>query len=190
MKDPYECLPSLREIERYFGPGQQETVSQFYRDTRRGVLINCWHINDYESAAMWKLYLKSEEGVAIQSTFATLRDSFTPADAPVYIGQVEYLDAERETGKFGNAFYSFLRKRRNFEHEHELRALLFGDPAYFEVPKGVYVSVDVQRLIKKVFVSPVADDWFHDVVRSVAGKYGVEESRVVQSDLYRLTYPS
>ena len=37
--------------------------------------INCWHMNDHESAAMWKLYLKSNEGIAVQSTYETLRDS-------------------------------------------------------------------------------------------------------------------
>jgi hypothetical protein len=31
--------------------------------------INCWHMNEHESAAMWKLYLKSNEGISIQSTY-------------------------------------------------------------------------------------------------------------------------
>ena len=34
--------------------------------------VNCWHINEHESAAMWDLYLKSNEGIAIQSTYQKL----------------------------------------------------------------------------------------------------------------------
>jgi hypothetical protein len=38
--------------------------------------INCWHENEYESAAMWKLYSDQEKGIAIQSTFKNLKDCF------------------------------------------------------------------------------------------------------------------
>ena len=34
---------------------------------RKWTFVNCWHVNEDESAAMWKLYLKSNEGVAIQT---------------------------------------------------------------------------------------------------------------------------
>jgi hypothetical protein len=39
----------------------------------RFLAINCWHMNDHESAAMWKLYLKSNEGIAVQSSYKSLR---------------------------------------------------------------------------------------------------------------------
>jgi hypothetical protein len=37
--------------------------------------INCWHTNEHESAAMWKLCLKSDEEIAVQSTYEKVRDS-------------------------------------------------------------------------------------------------------------------
>jgi hypothetical protein len=36
--------------------------------TERSIYVNCWHMNEGESAAMWKLYLSAREGVAVQST--------------------------------------------------------------------------------------------------------------------------
>ena len=42
------------------------------KKNREEFAINCWHLNDHESAAMWKLYLKSNEGIVIQSTFTNL----------------------------------------------------------------------------------------------------------------------
>jgi hypothetical protein len=40
------------------------------------ILINGWHYNEYESAAMWDLYSQANAGIAIQSTYRKLRDSF------------------------------------------------------------------------------------------------------------------
>ena len=31
--------------------------------------INCWHKSDHESAALWKLYMRSEQGIAVKSRF-------------------------------------------------------------------------------------------------------------------------
>jgi hypothetical protein len=40
---------------------------------RDRVLVNCWHANEHESATMWRIYLKSDEGVAIQATVERLK---------------------------------------------------------------------------------------------------------------------
>ena len=40
------------------------------------ITINCWHLNDYESAAMWKLYGGVNKGIAIQSTFDRMIKAF------------------------------------------------------------------------------------------------------------------
>ena len=37
------------------------------------MLINCWHINQCESSAMWKLYSQCNEAIAIQTTFGNLK---------------------------------------------------------------------------------------------------------------------
>src|SRR5689334_9560498 len=38
------------------------------RASRAFTFINCWHTNDRESDAMWKVYSLASDGVAIQST--------------------------------------------------------------------------------------------------------------------------
>ena len=37
--------------------------------SKKWMVVNSWHINEYESAAMWKLHSRDGEGIAIQSTF-------------------------------------------------------------------------------------------------------------------------
>jgi hypothetical protein len=54
--------------------------------------VSCWHCNDGESAAMWDLYATRDSGIAIQSTFERLCDSFSHAAEPQLIGLVRYTD--------------------------------------------------------------------------------------------------
>src|SRR6266481_4101105 len=46
--------------------------------------LNCWHVNEYESDAMWKLYTQGSQAVAIQSTFKKLTQSFEPDSPDVF----------------------------------------------------------------------------------------------------------
>jgi hypothetical protein len=43
---------------------------------RKTCVVNCWHMNENESDAMWGLYATRQAGIAIKSTFKRLRDSF------------------------------------------------------------------------------------------------------------------
>jgi hypothetical protein len=52
-----------------------------YEKFRQHRCVNCWHLNDYESAAMWELYSKAD-GVAIRSSLSRLLQSF-PETVPV-----------------------------------------------------------------------------------------------------------
>jgi len=56
---------------------------------------NSWHMNDGESDAMWKLYLKGSQGIAIQSTVERIQSSFqNTVTHPAYMALVEYIDYE------------------------------------------------------------------------------------------------
>lgn len=169
----------------------QRQLTSFSKEIRRFTIMNCWHMNDYESAAMWKLYLKTDEGVAIQSTFKRLTESFlNHAEHDVHIGTVKYIDYETEWLPEGSAFYPFLHKRKSFEHERELRAIIQKFPTkgdeidltqeIFDI--GAYINVDLYTLIEKIFVSPTAPKWFNDVVKSIVNKYNLEKE-VIQSSL-------
>jgi hypothetical protein len=57
-------------------PNTKLSQMEIYDRFRKIVNISSWHINENESAAMWEICLQSNEGVAIQSTFKRLKDSF------------------------------------------------------------------------------------------------------------------
>jgi len=207
MPDPFEGSYSketvrLRPVRHRGIPKEAlDKMAVFSREIRRFTLLNCWHISENESAAMWKLYLKTDEGVAIRSTFRRLADSLRVcAEHTVYVGKVKYIDYETEWLPEGNSFYPFLHKRRSFEHERELRAVI-QEPPFVEMGRvpdsridltqptpdaGAYVSIDVDLLVERVFVSPTAPAWFHELVSSVVRKYGLDKEvkRWVSKKLY------
>lgn len=159
----------------------QYTSRQSLRDVQKWIFLNCWHINEYESAAMWKLYLQSNEGIAIQSTFKRLAESFKNVDHEVNIGIVRYIDYKKDWVPYGNMFYPFLHKRKSYEHEHELRAADLDVDQPDDID-GKYISVDIDCLIEKIFVSPTSQRWFYTLVKSIVARYALGKDPVM-SDL-------
>jgi hypothetical protein len=150
---------------------------------RKSVFVNSWHMNKHESVAMWKLYLKTNEGIAIQSTYSGLKESFrvNPKDE-VHIGQVEYIDYDRDFVWKRGFFVPFLHKRKSFEHERELRCVVHNVDIARAVhmgkepdEKGIYVTVDLDVLIDKVYVAPGAPEWFCRLVTSIVPRYGLKK---------------
>lgn len=185
-----------------------ELPEQFYSGVapkmRRYVALNCWHQNAYESAAMWKLYLKSDEGIAIQSTYSRLEDSFLPQRDDIYCGVVNYIDYEKEWIPEGCLQYPFLHKRKSFIHEQELRCMILkfppatpaitpAEPGILDfqtetISEGIKVPVDLSRLISLIYVAPSSPCWFTELVKSVALRYGIDvpvkDSSIDDSPIY------
>ena len=205
LGDPFEGSYSkvneaLRPIfvQRVFGDkeipeGTLEHMADGIERTRRSILINCWHQSTYESAAMWRLYARQEDGIAIKTDFNSFKDSFT-CDQSIYIGSVSYVDYKTDFIPEGNNFTRYLHKRKSFEHEHEVRAISSRFPSpdsddvsmqlYHDRISGAYYEVDLSLLIKKVIVSPFAPDWFLELVKSVTARYNFRFSviRSTQAD--------
>jgi hypothetical protein len=82
MNDPYEgAIPKghlqgrLNELASL--QGRLPTAEEIYREAhthRDYIYISRWHASEGESAAMWKLYAKSNDAVAIKTTFGRLRE--------------------------------------------------------------------------------------------------------------------
>ncbi len=58
----------------------EEFVSRLQRERVRATAINCWHMADHESMAMWKLYSPDGRGVAIRSSVDRLLKCFPDGD--------------------------------------------------------------------------------------------------------------
>ena len=170
-----------RKLKEYDTKMRKES-SRRNKAQRKKVFVNSWHLNEFESAAMWKLYLKSDEGIAIQSTYRRLSDCFA-SDMKVHVGMVRYVNYNAQY-PFNVAGFPYICKRKSFEHEKELRAIVIKQQSDFipngtsnvkvsgaKIPDGLEVPVSLDRLVEKVYVSPTAEKWFEELVGSVMGKY-------------------
>jgi hypothetical protein len=184
------------------------TVGPKVRAEIRNGIVSCWHMNEVESMAMWRLYLTGSEGVAVRSTFDRFVSSFPPFDGQdkglnddgterelrVRVGTVHYVDYD---GVTPDDVPRILLKRRSFEHEREIRAVAM-DRSWGNSPRfgpddepltrfangGDHVPVDLAKLISDVYVVPEAQGWFAELVKSVVRRYGFDFP-VHQSDLDR-----
>ena len=173
------------EVREYFAKCQRE-MWETNQEHPKFMAISCWHMNQHESAAMWKLYLKNcQEGIALQTTYRKLQESLTNSQERILLGLVRYIDYETEGFDDNYLLDPFIHKRKNFEHENEVRAIVVKGNASAE---GVKIRVDLERLIERIYVSPSAPRWFAELTSSVANKYGysflVEPSRLDESPLF------
>ena len=157
-----------------------QNFADFAKESRRFTTINCWHEANHESAAMWRLYSREQDGIAIKTDFKSLSKSFTCSDN-IFIGKVNCVDYETTFIPEGNAFSPYLHKRQSFEHEREVRAITLNLPerdgpidlSQEVSAMGTYYAVDLSLLVQEVTVAPYADDWFMRLVQSVVSRYGL-----------------
>ncbi len=181
MKESFETYIENSKIENHAGFDKiRETFINSSKLFKRTIFINSWHMNNTESIAMWKLYAELNKGVALKTTFERLRNCFNKCNDNVYIGTVRYIDYNIEIQDFRNVFSPFLTKRKSFEHEKELRAIIqrlritkSGKINLRHIPNemGIYVKVDINKLIESIYIAPQSQVWFKDVVSSIIKKY-------------------
>lgn len=158
-----------------------EQQAKMFREMVPKYLVNCWHMNEHELAAMWKLYSTSNEAVCIRSTYRRLRQCLPMF---VYIGEVKYINYDAEYFGAYQALNYIMHKRSSYAHERELRAVIWemdrskGTETYHAqmTAAGLAVPVDLPSLIDLVYVSPAAATWFADVVKAMTQKCGFEFS--------------
>lgn len=186
------CLDFLREAIRTVPGATQEMLAPDHIEKesqrlltelnqsgswqRQHKFISCWHCNPYESEAMWKLYsVNTRNAVAVQTTASHLYDALD-RNPRIEIGKVKYIDYNNRFSSInGSCWY----KRKSFEHEREVRAIVTN---YDTFSKGLLIPVDLTALIDCLFISPYAPKWFEEVVRSVVEKYEINIP-VVYSDM-------
>jgi hypothetical protein len=141
--------------------------------------INCWHINEYESDAMWKVYSQSGQGIAIESTIDKLTASLSKKKG-LTIDEVRYMDFETDPIDKGHKNYGLFIKRKSFSYENELRAVVLLDTP----GEGALVKCNLDELISHIHVSPYLEPYYYNAIKNlVHGKYKTLNKSVIASRL-------
>jgi hypothetical protein len=172
--DPFEGSLPQRTFEHYkrllgYDDAEMRRIQDSYRDT---YCVSCWHWNEGESLAMWKLYSQIGNGIAVQTTIESFKHSFGDTKEAVFAGKVIYIDYDSEDFyedepnpyPFVNGFVPFIHKRAGYSHEREYRAILDNPNRDASFALGQPVHVRIDSLIHKVVVAPSTPQWIADLV--------------------------
>ena len=131
LGDPFEgsissATPPLFAGEFKVGSSiAQRTID--LRQIVRLARVSCWHMGEFESEAMWRLYTRERDGVAIKTVFARLKEALV-GEEDVNVSRVWYRDYRTESIPFENALFPLFHKRVSFQHEPGGPRLVFGEP--------------------------------------------------------------
>lgn len=184
FEDQYEGTfsePTFEEIRKI--AENNPKFLDYYKSHREKIAISSWHINEYESFAMWQIFTKNNEGLAIQSTVGRLKEALKPERrTEQYIGEVNYIDYKKEHIPFNDTFFPFLFKRKSFQYEREVRIISDVSQNNIELNDGLKIDVDIQQLIEKIYIHPKSENWYKNLVIQLMEQLGFNFS-IEKSDL-------
>jgi hypothetical protein len=155
----------------------------FYKTHREKVVVSSWHINEYESFAMWQIFTQNSEGLAIQSTVGRLQKALLPEqNFKQYIGEVNYIDYKKEYIPFDDMFFPFLFKRKSFQYEGEVRIISDISETNIKINDGLKIDININELIEKIYIHPKSENWYKNLVIQLVKQLGFD-FEIEKSDL-------
>jgi hypothetical protein len=147
----------------------EERSARIIKLWRRKTFINCWSTSEHESHALWRIYCRSVEGVALQTTLAKLSDSV----AGLSVLRVTY-EGPGRTRRTPTIDDLVTKKRPMFAYEREVRIVRseIGDEVMpDEKILGLPLAWEAERHLKSIRVHPEADFSFFETVAAVIEQY-------------------
>lgn len=180
---PKKDLEYWNNLQGFNVPSQTESLK------RTKIASSCWIGSKYESAAMWRLYAPGEEGIAITTTYGKLQTELTDAYTENYldilsVSKVKYIDHVNDglisrlkpNENLPNTLWPFMLKNMSYKHEKEVRALLVANLQDNKaiIPKhGIDISINTNRLIDKIIINPLCEDWLSESITGLLKKYDI-----------------
>jgi hypothetical protein len=184
FEDQYEGTfsePTYEEIKKLAIDNPE--FLNYYKTHREKVVVSSWHINEYESFAMWQIFTQNSEGLAIQSTLGRLQKALLPEqNFKQYIGEVNYIDYKKEYIPFDDMFFPFLFKRKSFQYEGEVRIISDISETNIKINDGLKIDININELIEKIYIHPKSENWYKNLVIQLVKQLGFD-FEIEKSDL-------
>jgi hypothetical protein len=205
----FSSVAKLREVDPLEGTlndAQWKNLQSFYQGTvdpgrtgiegylkaqqkiRNTMYVSCWRSGEKESLAMWDLYGKGNGIVAIKSSVGLLKNELAACNGPVRIAQVSYDWSSPQWS--ANPFHLNARKDESYDHEAEVRALIWwkecknwGSLIKRRSTSGLSLQIDIHKLITEVIVGPREPSWIAKLVKKVMEKYNLSQPLTVSNKL-------
>jgi len=161
---PPTTLP-LADVKPETAMQRSERIIRMWR---RQTFVSSWSSSEHESHALWRIYCRSAEGVAVQTTLARLRESV--GDLRVYRVTYETPGSRKQTPTLPDLV---AKKRPMFAYEQEVRVVLStdggADPDHEALGHGL--EWDPEKTVEWIRVHPEADYSFMETVTAAVELY-------------------
>jgi hypothetical protein len=174
FEDKYEGSMTLLDMGSINGTDLEVELRRMYdapNAWRAYTAVNCWHINEHQSRAMWSLYIPDNQGIAIQSTVDRLAKSFE--DLTQFgnhrSGSVSYSSlTDLQLGaNFSSSELVFFRKRPEYAYEQEYRVIILSkDLNKIHLNGGLFVPVNLKTLIELIYIAPNEPNWKKEYIQN------------------------
>lgn len=181
-----ELLKMQEKVEAHI-----PTMKALFKNIAACLMVNCWSKSKHESEGMWGLY--SRGGVAIRTSVGAIMSALDDEQSRViHVGAVKYIDFADKSLKPSDSVTEDgqligMIKRIAYAHENEVRMYITRDRELgsleLQEPAPTRVSVNVEKLLEAVVISPFADEAIERSVRTICRWGGVDESIVSKSNL-------
>jgi hypothetical protein len=160
---------------------QHGDPTEWERKNRERTYLGCWSLGAKDNMALWKLYGRTNESVAITTTVESM-SKVAPQWArygKVSIKKIRYIDHD---GRLPDGVYAFDDGVFGFKHlayafEKEVRIVMTcpTSEVALDMQPALRVPIDVNTFLRSIVVAPEAGDWFFNLVEEIAKKYGVSK---------------
>jgi hypothetical protein len=172
----------------------------------------CWTLNIEETDALWRIYSPSKNGVRVKTTLKKLWDGFYNERHPsamisFFIGKIIYESATEiqkyfeEPGNLQEIFSSdatgivntILIKRKEFEHENEVRLVFRADDKKYDITKRIYqYDFNPINMFDEILFDPRFDDGIYEIMKSEFNRRGftnpIEKSTLYQAPKFQMKF--
>lgn len=166
-------------------------IEQAFIQLKRLTKISCWHMENHESDAMWKLYSGMGKGIAITSTPQKIEESLQPFRLEPTYGvedlwgaNVSYVDFSQEHLKT-SMLERFFYKHNAFSWEKEFRlaiSLRLAEEFGVNVPKnGIYVDANINTLISEIYIGPYISSLERDKIIEICESHSLTKQVKISS---------
>ncbi|WP_370409015.1 DUF2971 domain-containing protein, partial [Tenacibaculum dicentrarchi] len=160
----------------------------------------CWSLQS-ESDAMWRIYSPNYNGIKIKSSLEKIfniifDDNEKTSLVTSFVGKVDYKNKKEFNDYFSNSentsllgtsnlvINSHLLKRKEFEHEKEVRLIYFIDSFSGELNNKIKkFKVDPNDLIDEICFDPRIDKRYLELYKKTFKNLGFN-GNMIKSDLY------
>jgi len=162
-----------------FGEYACDDAEQLFPRCRQWLFVSCWHQSPHECSAMWKIYGNDRNAVCIFTTIEKLKESVSPCESldNVEFREVSYIDHVDYVFS-SDPLAPFIAKSKPYTFENEFRVVAWDSKvdllkSDINNDTGTLLSVNLDKLIDKVVVSPHSDHWFKNSVKMICDKSGL-----------------